>query len=193
MRLWPRAKIKSGQLTQCNRKGLTELATFQPSQELEYRNMVKAVLHIHSTASMKKEQLLGKGILFNSMEVLAKHKHKPVFICWCSLTVNVANKYKQARESNPAMLSPNTEETLVALLMSLWCNCSIHSPEAGKNMRLGPGPNKVQRTLEMQLRHRAAALLEGKLAGLENTGKQWYFLNSACTYSVKERPVPFLN
>lgn len=60
-------------------------------------------------------------------------------------------------------------------------------------MRLGPGPNKVQRTLEMQLRHRAAALLEGKLAGLENTGKQWYFLNSACTYSVKERPVPFLN
>lgn len=58
-------------------------------------------------------------------------------------------------------------------------------------MRFGQDPREVSRTSEMQLRHGAAALLEDKLAVLKNIGKQWYFLSSGCTYSVKELPVPF--
>lgn len=54
--------------------------------------------------------------------------------------------------------------------MCLWPNHSIHPPERGKNTRLGQDPNKLQRSLEIWLRHKAASLLQDKLAV---TKKHW--------------------
>lgn len=74
--------------------------------------MLKAAQHIHSTASMKKEQLLGKGILFNSMEVLAKHKHKPVFICWCSVYCQYCKHIKTSQRLQPCNAVPKYRENI---------------------------------------------------------------------------------
>jgi len=60
--------------------------------------------------------------------------------------------------------------------MCLWPNCSTHPPETGK----GEDPNKLQRSLEIQLRHEAASPLQDKLAVTKNTEGQRRFLSSGC-------------
>lgn len=56
--------------------------------------------------------------------------------------------------------------------MCLGPNSSIHLPETGKNTRLGQDPNELQRSLEIQLRHKAASLLQDKLAVRKNIEEQ---------------------
>lgn len=81
---------------------------------------------------------MGKSIIFSSKKVIpAKHEPKLVFISWCSVTVNITNKPNQGRESKPALLAPNTAETLSECVCDLAVQSillkQVKTEDLGKN------------------------------------------------------------
>lgn len=61
----------------------------------------------------KKRVSVGQKYYFQQQESYAGEAWAQlVFISWCSVTANITNKPNQGRESKPALLAPNTAETL---------------------------------------------------------------------------------